>query len=441
MQYDTIAAPITGDGTGAVSIIRLSGEKAIEIADKIFNGRLLETKSRLLRYGKIIDKDKNILDDCLAVKMVAPSSYTGEDTVEFYLHGGKTVRECVLYELISNGARIAERGEFTKRAFLNGKMDLTQAESVIDAINAPTKKALTFAQKNLDGNLRKKVEKIRTAIIAVIMGIMAGNDFPDETGGNDNKKIIDTLQGVLIDAETLCNTFSSGKIIRNGITCGIFGKPNVGKSSLLNAFLDEDRAIVTEIAGTTRDVITEAIDIGGYMVNIADTAGLRESEDVVEKAGIEKTKKMMKEVDFSIYVLDATTDFDENEAEKADITVINKCDIKAPKLLSKKNVYNVSAKSKQGLDDLVKGLEIFIKEKIEAENSCEEMIFAERHYNSLQNGVNALKRAVFTLENNYEPDIASIDLEDAAANMGEITGQTVNDEVIDSIFKSFCIGK
>ena len=436
MQYDTIAAPITSDGIGAVSVLRLSGEKAIEIADKIFSKRLSSLESRLLSYGKLSDSENNILDDCLAVKMTAPNSYTGEDVVEFYIHGGKTLRECVMQELIKNGARIAERGEFTKRAFLNGKMDLTQAESVIDAINAPTKNALTFAQKNLDGKLRKKVEKIRSEIIAVIMGIMAGNDFPDETGGNNNSLIIEQLKAVLSETEKLCGTFNSGKIIRSGITCGIFGKPNVGKSSFLNALLDEDRAIVTDIPGTTRDVITETVNIGGYMVNIADTAGLRESDDIVEKAGIEKTKQMLENVDFSICMLDAASDFDRNEIFDADIIVFNKCDIRVPKKY--KNAYNISAKYKTGIDELVKGIEALIKKRIEA---TEEMIFSERHYSSLCNAIKALNHAIFTLQNDYEPDIASIDLEDAAKNMGEITGQTVNDEVIDSIFKNFCIGK
>ncbi|MBP3447535.1 MAG: tRNA uridine-5-carboxymethylaminomethyl(34) synthesis GTPase MnmE [Clostridia bacterium] len=447
MLYDTIAAPATKNVQNAVSVIRISGDRAVAIADSIFSKKLSQSSDRSLVYGKIRDTEGRILDDCLAVKMLAPKSYTGEDTVEFYCHGGKTVTECVMRELVKQGARLAEKGEFTKRAFLNGKMDLTQAEAVIDAITADTKSALFMAQENLDGKLRKKIDTLRSRIMTVIMNIMAGNDFPDETGGNNNSAIIETLSGILSDTRQLLSSYDKGKIVKDGFTCAICGKPNVGKSSLLNAILEEDRAIVTEIAGTTRDVITERIDIGGYIMNLADTAGLRESDDIVEQAGIEKSYQYIEQVDYILYLLDSTKEIPPEEAEYIrslpahTLVVYNKTDI-SPAVAETfgKKVCGISAKNKIGITKLLDT----IKEEIEArlsQSESEETLFSERHYAALVQAEECLVRAISTLEMNMEADLCSIDLEDAASHMGEITGTTVNDEVIDNIFKNFCIGK
>ena len=447
MFYDTIAAPATKNVQNAVSVIRLSGEDAVSIADRIFSKKLSDATDRTMIYGKIKDADGRILDDCLAVKMLAPKSYTGEDTVEFYCHGGKTVTECVMRELISKGARLAEKGEFTKRAFLNGKMDLTQAEAVIDAITAETKSALFMAQENLDGKLRHKIEGLRSRIMTVIMNIMAGNDFPDETGGNDNSAIKETLSVIQSDTRQLLTSYDKGKIVKDGFTCAICGKPNVGKSSLLNAILEEDRAIVTEIAGTTRDVINERIDIGGYMMNLADTAGLRESNDIVDQAGSKKSYQYIERVDYILYLLDSTKEISEEEASyirslpSHTMVVYNKTDLACgSKETFGKKTCCISAKNKLGIGELLDS----IKEEIESRLShseSEETLFSERHYAALVQAEECLTRAISTLEMNLEADLCSIDLEDAAAHMGEITGTTVNDEVIDSIFKNFCIGK
>ncbi|MBE7019265.1 MAG: tRNA uridine-5-carboxymethylaminomethyl(34) synthesis GTPase MnmE [Ruminococcaceae bacterium] len=448
MFYDTIAAPATKNIQSAVSVIRLSGENAVAIGDTLFGGKLSKAADRSLVYGKIRDKDGNILDDCLAVKMLAPKSYTGEDTVEFYCHGGKTVTECVMRELLKNGARLAEKGEFTKRAFLNGKMDLTQAEAVIDAIGAETKSALLMAQENLDGKLRHKIDGLRSRIMTEIMHILAGNDFPDETGGNHNDVILSRLEVILKDISSLLTSYDKGKILKDGFTAAICGKPNVGKSSLLNAILEEDRAIVTDIEGTTRDVITERIDIGGYMMNIADTAGLRESSDIVEQAGILKSYQYIEQVDYILYLLDASKELDAEETEyikklpSHTVVIYNKTDLNTPKIPDDfgKKVYCISAKNNEGISELLDGIKEDIEARLEQSES-EETLFSERHYQALLMAEESLTRAISTLKMNLEADICSIDLEDAASYLGEITGTTVNDEVIDNIFKNFCIGK
>ncbi len=446
----TIVAPATANISNAVSVIRLSGKKAVEIADRIFSKNLKEAVERQLLYGKVYDSEKNIIDDCLCVKMIAPKSYTGEDTVEFYCHGGKTVSECVIRELISNGAKLAQKGEFTKRAFLNGKMDLTQAESVIDIINAQTKNSLLMAQNNLDGKLRSKVEGIRKKVMNVVMNIMARNDFPDESGENINADILDEVTDIKNEVLLLLKSYDKGKIIRDGFTCALCGKPNVGKSSLLNAILDEERAIVTDIEGTTRDVVTERIDIGGYIMNIADTAGLRESDDTVEKIGIQKSYEYMNNVDLVIYMIDIEKGITEEEKEEIKtlkndcIVVFNKEDTGAEfsckELEGTFKCIKISAKEKIGIDELLK----CIKDKIESRLSqiqSDEAIFSERHFDCLNSAISYLNAACVTLSNDYEADMASIDLENCASALGEITGTTVNDEVIDNIFKNFCIGK
>ena len=360
MFYDTIAAPATKNVQNAVAVIRLSGNHAVSIADLVFSKKLSESSDRTMIYGKIEDSEGRIIDDCLAVKMLAPKSYTGEDTVEFYCHGGKTVTECVMRELIKHGARLAEKGEFTKRAFLNGKMDLTQAEAVIDAITAQTKSALLMAQENLDGKLRHKIDALRNRIMTVIMNIMAGNDFPDETGGNDNSAIIGTLTAIQKDTRQLLSSYDKGKIMKEGFTCAICGKPNVGKSSLLNAILEEDRAIVTEIAGTTRDVITERIDIGGYIMNLADTAGLRQSDDIVEQAGIKKSYQYMEQVDYILYLLDSTKEISPEETQYIrtlpahTMVVYNKTDLSPASLETfGKKICCISANQRTGITELL----------------------------------------------------------------------------------------
>lgn len=449
MFDSTIVAPATGNSGNAVSVIRMSGKMAVEIADKIFSKNIKESSDRQLIYGKIYDTDKNIIDDCLCVKMISPKSYTGEDTVEFYCHGGKTVSECVIRELISNGARLAQKGEFTKRAFLNGKMDLTQAESVIDIINAQTKNSLLMAQNNLDGKLRGKVDAIRKKVMDVIMNIMARNDFPDESGENINADILIEVTDIKNETELLLKSYDKGKIIRDGFTCALCGKPNVGKSSLLNAILEEDRAIVTDIEGTTRDVVTERIDIGGYIMNIADTAGLRESEDAVEKIGIKKSYEYMNNVDLVLYMIDMEKGISDSEIEEINnltndfIVVFNKEDVSGdisyniPKSFES---IKISAKNKAGINELLDMIKNKIEKRIENIQS-DEAIFSERHFDCLTEAIGYLNSASETLENDFEADMASIDLENCASALGEITGTTVNDEVIDNIFKNFCIGK
>lgn len=442
----TIVAPATNNINNAISVIRLSGSESVKIAERVFSASLKE--DRKLVYGKAYDSDKNIIDDCLCVKMLAPHSYTGEDTVEFYCHGGKTVTECLIRELILNGALLAEKGEFTKRAFLNGKMDLTQAESVIDIINAKTKKALVMSQNNLDGQLKNKINALRKEVMDIIMGILAGNDFPDETGGNISEEISDKIISVREKINTLIKSYDKGKIIREGLTCAVCGKPNVGKSSLLNALLNEERAIVTDIAGTTRDVVTESLSVGDYIINIADTAGIRESDDKIEKMGIEKSYEYIKSADLTLYVADLSESFDFSELEdilkmnENVMVIFNKCDLtkSLPDISSYSLPYAlISAKSGDGIDELILKIQNFIEEKYTVDS--EETIFTERHFNALVSALSALDNAIQSINNYFEADIVSIDLENAASALGEVTGQTVNEEVIDNIFKNFCIGK
>lgn len=446
MISDTIAAVASGNMQGAVSVLRLSGTDAVSIAEKIFSRTIDE--DRKLIYGKIKDKDGRAVDDCLCVKMLAPHSYTGENTVEFYCHGGRIVSETVLRLLIENGARQAERGEFTKRAFLNGKMDLTQAESVIDIITAKTKKALLMSQDNLSGKLKNKINALRGDVINIITGILAGNDFPDETGGNVSEEIAQNIKNIYDSVNLLIGTYDKGRIIREGFSCAVCGKPNVGKSSLLNALLDEERAIVTDIAGTTRDVITESVNIGGYIMNIADTAGIRESGDVIEKMGIERSYEYIKNADIVLYLSDIGEPFDNDEYVKIKnlnknvIPILNKCDKKecTSPLPDSIEFIKISAREKIGIETLQNAISNLIKEKFDNSNS-EETIFSDRHYEALISAKKSLENAIASLNTYFEPDIISIDLENAAEALGEITGQTVNEEVIDNIFKNFCIGK
>lgn len=450
MIKDTIVAPATTNMNNAVSVIRLSGSEAVKIADSIFSKNMSTATPRTLVYGKIKDKNNNILDDCLCVKMLAPHSYTGEDTVEFYCHGGQTVSECVIKEIILNGGRLAQKGEFTKRAFLNGKMDLTQAEAVIDIINSETKNSLLMAQNNLNGKLRNKVDAIRKKVMNIIMLIMAGNDFPDETGEDISLEVKESMENVQKEIKALTKSYDKGKIIRDGFTCAICGKPNVGKSSLLNALLSEERAIVTDIEGTTRDVVTERVDIGGYIMNIADTAGLRESDDKIEKIGIEKSYQYMNSVDLVLYVVDSSKALTKEEKDEINslendcILVFNKNDLKnefsRDGIDENIPVVEISAKNNTNIELLTQ----VIKEKIEnrlKKSTVEETIFSQRHFECLVNANEYLTKAIETISFCYEPDIASIDLENCASALGEITGTTVNDEVIDNIFKNFCIGK
>ncbi|MEW8957041.1 tRNA uridine-5-carboxymethylaminomethyl(34) synthesis GTPase MnmE [Clostridium sp.] len=457
-DFDTIAAIATAIGEGGISIIRLSGTKALEIVSSIFKGKndrpLNDIEPYTMRYGHIIDKETNeVLDEVIISYMKGPRSFTAEDSVEINCHGGVFSTNRILEEVIKNGARNAEPGEFTKRAFLNGRIDLTQAEAVIDLINAKTDLSMKSALLQSEGRISKEINEIRHRLLGAIAHIEATVDFPEddleEITGN---QVSESLRDIIKDIEGLLSTANEGKILREGLNMVIVGKPNVGKSSLMNSLLMEKRAIVTEVAGTTRDVIEEYINISGIPVKIVDTAGIRETEDIVEKIGVEKSKEKISEADLIVFMLDLSRELDDEDREiieyikdKKHIVILNKADldkklyIEDLEGLNKENILTISAKTGEGvkvLKDKIKSM--FFSGAISA---TEVMITNSRHKEALYKAKERCKAALDTLDIGISIDLASIDVRAAWMNLGEITGETLEEDIIDKIFSEFCIGK
>lgn len=456
-EFDTIAAVATSIGEGGICIIRISGSKALDIVCKIFRGKnnrsLSDIKSYTMRYGYIIDNNGQDLDEVVISYMKAPRSFTAEDTIEINCHGGVVVTNSILKEVIKAGARLAEPGEFTKRAFLNGRIDLSQAEAVIDIIKAKTELSAKSALKQSKGKISKEISQLREKLINIIAKIEATVDYPEddleevtnEVATRELKELLSEIDEILIGAE-------EGKIIREGIKLVIVGKPNVGKSSLLNTLLKEQRAIVTDVPGTTRDVIEEYINIDGVPVQIVDTAGIRETDDVVEKIGVEKSKEKINEADLIIFMMDASRKIDKEDneifdfiKEKKYVTLINKMDLNKDihneilDSIDEKDVYKISAKTGEGVNaikDIIKNM--FFKGEINADDI---FITNNRHKESLIRAKENLESAVNTLDMNFAIDLASIDLKNAWSNLGEITGDTLEEDIIHKIFSKFCLGK
>ena len=457
MKKDTIAAIATAMSSAGIGIVRISGSEAIEIIQKIFRGKkeknFAEEKTYTIHYGYIADGEE-IIDEVLVMLMKAPHSYTGEDTVEIDCHGGIYVVKKIMETVIKYGARPAEPGEITKRAFLNGKMDLSQAEAVIDIIDSKNEYALKSSVSQLKGSVQKKIGEIREEILYHTAFIETALDDPEHISvdgyGETLKKVVDNL---LEEIRRLLISADNGRIIKEGIKTVIVGKPNAGKSSLLNVLVGEERAIVTDIEGTTRDVLEENIQLQGVSLNIMDTAGIRETKDVVEKIGVDKAKNHANEADLIIYVADASRPLDDNDEEiiemirdKQAIVLLNKSDldmvVTKEELQEKLNkpMIVISAKEEQGIKELEETLkEMFFHGDISFND--EVYITNIRHKTALQDAAESLEKVLISIENGMPEDFYSIDLLDAYESLGSITGETIGEDLVNEIFSKFCMGK
>ena len=455
---DTIAAIATASGNSGIGIIRVSGDEAVEIVDKIFKSvnsdkKLVNVKSHTINYGHIVDNDK-VIDEVLVSVMNGPHSYTGEDVVEINCHGGMIVIRKILEIVLKNGARTAEPGEFTKRAFLNGRMDLSQAEAVMDVINAKNEFALSSSIEQLNGRVSEKIKSLRKKIIYNIAFIESALDDPEHISidGYSDKlsKILEEVNGEL---SRLINNFDNGRIVKEGVKTVILGKPNAWKSSLLNLLLGEERAIVTDIEGTTRDTLEESINLNGVFLNLIDTAGIRDSEDVVEQIGVNKAKELAEKSDLVIFVADASKELDENDKEiinlikdKQAIVLLNKSDLGT--IINEKNVsefdnkpvITFSAKTGDGLDELENKIrDLFYEGKVKYNDEL--YITNARQKESLINAKNSIEEVIKSVENDMPEDFYSIDLMDAYTYLGQIIGESVEDDLVNEIFSKFCMGK
>lgn len=452
----TIAAISTATGEAGIGIVRMSGKDSFEIGQKVFQGinsqEITIKDNRKMKYGHIYDDDK-LVDEVLICFMKGPNTYTREDIVEIYTHGGVISVKKVLDTLLKNGAEVADRGEFTKRAFLNGRLDLSQAEAVIDMIKAKTDKAYDASLNQLEGSLKNKIGKYREKMLNVLAkleySINFTEDFQEEP---DISPVIQESEEVLEGLKKLYNSSNKGKIIREGIETAIVGKPNVGKSSLLNALIKEKKAIVTDIPGTTRDVIEEYIDLDGIALKISDTAGIRETKDLVEKLGVDKSLEFIDSADLIIAMFDISRDFDEEDEKifklienKNAIVVFNKTDIALDKIDIKKYeekypLIKMSVKDDNGIEELEKEImDMFFKGDIKSSN--ETLVTNVRHRDLIFRAIKTLEEAVNDLKMDIPIDCVEVDIRDTWDILGQITGDTAQEDILNKIFEDFCIGK
>lgn len=458
MKTDTIAAIATGLSNAGISIIRISGDEAFSIIDRIYQSKnkkktLSSEKSHTVHYGFIVDEGQ-VIDEVMVVIMRSPSTYTREDVIEIDCHGGIVVTRRILETVLKNGARIAEPGEFTKRAFLNGRIDLSKAEAVCDVINAKNEMALKSAVNQLRGKEYEQINQLREKILRDIAFIEAALDDPEHISmvGFDNE-LMEHIEDESQTINTMIKSSKNGRFIKEGIRTVILGKPNAGKSSLLNSLMGEERAIVTDIAGTTRDTLEETIQFGGITLNIIDTAGIRSTEDVVERLGVEKAKRFAEEADLILFVTDSSTSLDENDEaileliyNKKSIILLNKSDL-IPKI-SKEDlvmkaeapVLSISLKENKGLEEL----EELIKDMFfqgELKFNEELTISNQRHIESLMEALESLRNVKQSIDSGMTEDFYSIDLMSAYEELGKIIGENVEEDLVNMIFKEFCMGK
>lgn len=453
---DTIAAIATAPGEGGVAIIRISGLKSLEVVNKVFRSaknKRLQEYPRTLVYGNIVKQGEE-LDEVLAVYMPAPHTYTREDIVEINCHGGTMATRLVLEWILENGATLAEPGEFTKRAFLNGRIDLSQAEAIKDIISSKTSKSYLVAQNQLKGSLSSKIKEIRDKLTEDVAKITVAVDFPEEdTPDVTYGELKESMVSLHLKMKHLLSTFETGKILREGLKTAIVGKPNVGKSSLLNEILEEQRAIVTDIEGTTRDVIEEMITIDGIPLKIVDTAGIRITDDIVEQIGVNRSKEMMEEADLILLLLDSSrklTDEDrdilELSREKKKILILNKTDLPPAWDISELGDYQsemiieTSILEKQGINTLKEKIkELVFRGEIVIEQDG--MLTNVRHKDALVRAIASSEDAIASIDQELPLDILETDFKNCWDSLGEITGESVSEDLLDTIFKNFCIGK
>lgn len=455
---DTIAAIATAPGEGGIGIIRISGEKSLQVAQSIFkskSGKMIKDyNARTLIYGTVVDNEK-VIDEVLVAYMKGPNSYTAEDVIEINCHGGFISVKKILELILSKGVRLAEAGEFTKRAFLNGRIDLSQAEAIIDVIKSKTDMAHEVAQSQLEGSLAKKIKDLRMNVTEVLAHLEVSIDFAEE----DVEEITyQTLEEKALELRNeikkLYDTAESGKILRDGLKTVIVGKPNVGKSSLLNSILGENRAIVTDIAGTTRDVIEEFVNIKCIPLKIVDTAGIRETEDVVEKIGVEKSRESFSTADLVIMVLDASRKLSEEDMEileslknKKTIVLLNKMDLepqieleKIEEFVNSEDIIKISALKHQGIEELQDKIEAMVYHG-SVKNSSNLMITNSRHKDALFKAYESINDAISAIEQRMPYDFIEVDFKNIWDYLGYINGDTVREDLLDTIFANFCIGK
>ena len=471
MKKDTIAAISTGMTNSGIGIVRISGDEAFKVIDRIYTGKeiLSKANSHTIHYG-YIKRNRDIIDEVLVTVMKAPKTFTGEDTVEINCHGGILVIQKILETVLENGARAAEPGEFTKRAFLNGKMDLSQAEAVIDVIQSKNEYALKSSISQLKGSIRRKIEDIRKEILYHTAFIETALDDPEHISVDGyGERLRKTVEEIKIELKKLISSSDNGRIMKEGIQTVIVGKPNAGKSSLLNVLSGRERAIVTDIEGTTRDILEEQIQIQGLNLNIIDTAGIRDTEDIIEKMGVEKAKEYVKDADLILYVADVSRSLDENDEKilnlvynKKTIILLNKSDLesvitkqdmeeKINKIISKSisdgkdisgkiPMIDISAKEEQGIQEFE---EILKKMFIKGNLSFNDEIYITnlRQKSALKEALESLEKVTESIYKKMPEDFYSIDLMDAYEALGSITGETIGEDLINEIFSKFCMGK
>lgn len=461
MKTDTIAAIATAMTNSGIGIIRISGEDAFTVIDRIYqskNGKkkLSEEKSHTVHYGYIVDdtKENKIIDEVMVLIMRAPNTYTREDTVEIDCHGGVLVMQKILDTVVCHGARPAEPGEFTKRAFLNGRIDLTQAESVMDVISSKNEFALKSSISHLQGSLQKEIKELREKIIYEIAFIESALDDPEHINIDGyGQKLKTVAEECKERIEHLLDTADNGKILKEGIDTVIVGKPNAGKSSLMNVLLKKERAIVTDIAGTTRDVLEEQMNLNGITLNIIDTAGIRDTEDIVEKIGVDKAKDYLVNADLIIYVVDSSTPLDENDEkimemikDRTALVLLNKSDldtVTTEEMIAShldQKIIKVSMKENQGVDELENAIkELFFHGKVELND--EVYITNARHKAALSNAKDSLNMVLDSIAMEMPEDFYSIDLMNTYEELGNILGESLGEDLVNEIFSKFCTGK
>lgn len=458
-EQDTIAAISTPVGEGGISIIRVSGDQALDVVSRIFKGKdLHQVKSHTINYGHIIDPASGeTVDEVMVSVMLAPKTYTKEDVVEINCHGGLLATNRALQLTLTNGARLAEPGEYTKRAFLNGRLDLSQAEAVMDLIRAKTDKSMKVALNQLDGDLSRLIKALRQDILDVLAQVEVNIDYPEYDAVEEmtTKMLKEKASEVRQRLETLLQTAKEGKVLRDGLATAIIGRPNVGKSSLLNALLHEDKAIVTEVAGTTRDVIEEYVNVAGVPLKLIDTAGIRHTDDTVEKIGVERSKQAIETADLILLLIDSSRLLTEEDralieatAQKPRMVIFNKTDLPAQvdlaeltELVNGDPVIQTSILEHAGMQELGQAIaHRFFNEGIES-NRGAVMVTNALHIGLLHQAVDSLNAVLEGIEAGMPVDLVQIDMTDAWNTLGEITGQTYQDELLDQLFSQFCLGK